>query len=1165
MATTYNDIIKLRAGKAAFSIEEEKENEWKSFIPNEQFNKVLKTVLCSVKGNDIDSHKSFWINGTYGTGKSHAVAVITHLLCDEVNQIKDWVDIEYQEERFKSVRDSIYTLRSEKRLLPVKIEGLCNMTHVPDLALVIQTAVTKALNDRDTEIVVDTDFDTLISHIQTHEVIWNDLINRNADLSAIVPNCKNLIQNLSRKDLSTFQKAKTAMRAERMNIIYEKETLGSWLIEVQEKLRKCGDYVGLLIIWDEFTDVMNDSIGISVLKELQTIAQKFANKENDSFLFLISHPSAFNNLGVEDTKQTDGRYHRMKYNMEPVSAFKIMSRKFEKVDVDLHTKMYSDFYEINYRLLDLYTAQSNNQVETKNDLYNLYPLHPGTVNLATHYATVVGSSSRSVFEFLGQNEAICDFLSNENSFLNSEVVTADYLWDFVYKVFQDDVTNYGAVTERFNTYKLRVEHQGRAALAIFKGILLLNALNNIAGENNNNLVTPTEDNIWNLFLGTQYENEIDDVLKWFNEQGVIQRDPSGIFSVRFSALPPNEIEDIKKELELNNYHYASQILNFGDTARSFFEKKNIQKNIRPCVFDFYSECVNDSVLKNNIKSAKKKARTSDLYLCLLYSKNNTELAHLRQFAEICSESSQKEEFELKDIIFIVIDTPLGDKNYKRFIEYMAHSTSALNHGLSDQAEVHRNHAMEMIKEWMQNAQRGNATIYVNGKTEPIPISRLSSTLNRTVSPSIFPKGPDAIEIEKFYTTSTFWKPQVSKSIISTFILAKSKTELTNVTGSMQPIQWLIQDVIDEKLEWKSGSENHPLKAVYDFVQSKIKNANKSELFNFADKFGDLRKPPYGLSANFASEAMIAFALRGWVDKIFDQLGKPRDKNNLIDDIVELFKVWNEGKASTKLNFKFQTPEEGKLYKALVRLFKLDSLQGYKDITSLKDARFALVNEYIQKSKKYPLWSLKFISEEFIKEYPIIINEDIKRLIDDIFLISQEKDIKNPALIKGTIDLIDNYRQDFQNILRINDLFKNSFENFLLTKSNIELQKEEIEDAYNYIKQHLQSCIGYWTEKEVIESLKDWYINKTQQKNISVNSGGKSIIDENARLRDENARLREIADVGIGNPNSIPRKKMQAREYIDNIKNNEKLLRDILDNLINIGSEKVLDTILNTKN
>lgn len=132
MATKYADIIKIRAGKPAYSIEEEKGNEWESFIPNEQFNGVLKTVLTAVRGNDIDRHKSFWINGTYGTGKSHAAAVIKHLLCDPIDSIRHWVDMEYGDEKFHQIRDAIFAVRAKKRLLPVKLESLNNLTHVSE-------------------------------------------------------------------------------------------------------------------------------------------------------------------------------------------------------------------------------------------------------------------------------------------------------------------------------------------------------------------------------------------------------------------------------------------------------------------------------------------------------------------------------------------------------------------------------------------------------------------------------------------------------------------------------------------------------------------------------------------------------------------------------------------------------------------------------------------------------------------------------------------------------------------------------------------------------------------------------------------------------------------------------------------------------------------------
>lgn len=1176
MATKYNDIIKKRSGRAAYSIEEEKGNQWASFIPNEQFNTVLQTVLRSVIGNDIDFHKSFWINGTYGTGKSHAVAVITHLLCDPVETIKDWVDYEYSANKFKALRDKIYKVRETKQLLPVKIEGLRDMSHVSDLPLVLQTAVIKALNEKNLVISVDTDYDQLIDHIQNNEVIWDDIISRFSELKSIAQTRDILSQKLKVKDLATFQKAKEALRKASIAILLNQDNIGAWLIEVQEKLRAESDFNGLLIIWDEFTDVMDDAIGIPVLKALQTIAQKFANDENDSYLFLISHPSAFNKLGNEETKQTDGRYHRMKYNMESVSAFKIMSRKFEIIDTERHESMRTFFYQTNDTLLDLYTASSNDPLETRTDLLNLFPIHPATANLATHYATVVGSSSRSVFEFIGQNEAMESFLNSEEIFANRETVTADYLWDFVLKVFQDDVVNYRAVMEKFHTYRLQVENKGIAAYAIFKGILLLNAFNNLSVDNNNDLVAPTEDNIRNLFMGTQYEQELQEVLDWFNEQGIIQRAPGGVFSVQFSALPSHEIEDLKISLsnDSDKYRYISSVLSFGDTARNYFEKKYLQKIIRPYAFDFYSEASNDAILKDRIKKSKKVSKASSLYLALLFSKNTSEIAHLRQVAEEASKAGMTDDKELKDIIFIVFDTPFGDKDYARFIEYMASYTSAQSHGFLDQVNVHHDRATDMIKEWLQNAQRGNASIYVNGQFIPFSVKHLSTMLNHNVAPIIFPKGPDALESIRSKAPNTFWKPQVSKEIIRTFIFSSSKSELSDVAGQMKPIQHLIQDALDDNLAWRDDIPvGHPFKEVFDFVQSKIKYADKAQLFNFAEKFDDLSKPPYGLSGNYASAAMVAFAMRNWENKIFDTLGKPLDKNSLADIITELFNVWEKGKTSNKLSFKFQTPEEGKLCKALVKTFRLDKLKGYSDISSLKDARFAITGSLIEE-KGFPLWSLRYMDDAFINSHPVIcLNDEIKRLFADIVSICSEKDLKNPALVNDTLELIEKYRLDIPDIMAKPGNFKNGFENFLLAQPGINIQSTELDSVYEFVKQHLESTVGYWSEDEVINAVKDWRIAENdrieeerrrveeEKRRREEEERKRKLEEERRRLEEEakNAKNKAIQELK-GDPITVAKKTIAAREFITK-QNSTEVLRSVLDHVIDLGYEFVIDKIL----
>lgn len=93
MAKKYSDAIRIRETKSAYNIQTEENNEWKNFIPNDQFNEILQKVIGSVSNKIIDEHRSFWLEGTYGTGKSHAIAVIKHLLCDPIQEIDDYIKL----------------------------------------------------------------------------------------------------------------------------------------------------------------------------------------------------------------------------------------------------------------------------------------------------------------------------------------------------------------------------------------------------------------------------------------------------------------------------------------------------------------------------------------------------------------------------------------------------------------------------------------------------------------------------------------------------------------------------------------------------------------------------------------------------------------------------------------------------------------------------------------------------------------------------------------------------------------------------------------------------------------------------------------------------------------------------------------------------------------
>ena len=79
----YNEFIHLDEGfKSVFDLEDdESDKRWTLFIPNENFHSVLSAAIDSVNINN--PKKPVWLQGTYGTGKSHATSVVKHLLCDD--------------------------------------------------------------------------------------------------------------------------------------------------------------------------------------------------------------------------------------------------------------------------------------------------------------------------------------------------------------------------------------------------------------------------------------------------------------------------------------------------------------------------------------------------------------------------------------------------------------------------------------------------------------------------------------------------------------------------------------------------------------------------------------------------------------------------------------------------------------------------------------------------------------------------------------------------------------------------------------------------------------------------------------------------------------------------------------------------------------------------
>lgn len=921
----------------------------------------------------------------------------------------------------------------------------------------------------------------------------------------------------------------------------DQENLCKWFFEVQNELAKSTEYKGVFLIWDEFTDVMDLEIGPIALGSLQELTEATMQSTSNSYIFQIAHPSALDKLNAEKRTRTTGRYHYMHYNMEPVSAFKIMSRKFMH-EQDCSNPAYALYHEMTDKyfaqmrdVYEKYASTSNNPKETLADLKTLFPLHPATANMATYYAREVGSSSRSVFEFLGDNKAIRQFLDNEEYFSQGQMITADYLWDFVLDEFNKKTVKYGVVTERFNSYRLHVAKKGEIYLAVFKSILLLNAFNNLAA---NETVTPSEENIRNMYVGTPIDKDVDTILDWINSEGIVQRSPQGIYEIRFSALDTKEIEEIKKQLLANDFKYTYQVIKFADIARDTVENKLKQIN-RPVAFDFYSEDINEYTLLNRIQNGRKDAVSYVVFLAFMIARSNNELAILKDIAQ---KASSEDRF--KNVAFIVFDSVLDSMEYERFIEYQANATCSKKHGFAEQTKSHTDNAKAIVSDWIKDVLVGNCTVFIQGTSDPVSARLLPKIINTSISPKVFFNGPESVEIVRVRTSYTSWGLQFAKKIADMFLSFNTKDEIIQRCNAQEKIiPLLLQDSVDDNLKIKSDvAQNHPLNLVYKFVKSKIEHSDKQNTFNLSDKLKELTLTPYGMYKSFASYGLLAYALRPYVDKVFDTNGKPINAQRMLEIIDLTFKIWDgDVRHYNKVELKFETKEEGSIAKGLISMFQLGKLKDYKDVSSLTDARWALRNGFCPQVG-FPLWAIKYCD----KLQALSCKDKISKLTDDIISIYTEVGTKNPALMVETDGLITEVKFEYMSLLNYEEEnnFEIGFRHYLLTDSIVNLQESDYDAALKYIRQHMESVVGLWTEAAVIEQLKNWKLSLLPT-------------DSTPSNKPDNKEH----GTGVAEPPVAYNEKLsKAKARIQSISNIDEAKR-ILDELCNLGYDTIIDTIL----
>ena len=225
----YEEILRLNDYfQPVYDLENEIGIYWKQFVPNEKFYEVLSQMINSFQSNESKERKSIWLQGSYGTGKSHATAVVKHLLFDDLDKINDFIENLEEQVKFK-----IKNFRKTKKVFPVVLKGTSSVIDNRTFALVLEKAVKTALKKEEIELITKTDFDKMISKLKSDEINWEKVF-KGTELE-VYGTKEDIISKLQQGNINILTKIEGILSQK--GIHFSTENIANWLAEVRNELK----------------------------------------------------------------------------------------------------------------------------------------------------------------------------------------------------------------------------------------------------------------------------------------------------------------------------------------------------------------------------------------------------------------------------------------------------------------------------------------------------------------------------------------------------------------------------------------------------------------------------------------------------------------------------------------------------------------------------------------------------------------------------------------------------------------------------------------------------------------------------------------------------------------------------------------------------------------
>lgn len=1080
----YSEIIGIEPlFDSTFNMTEERENYWKQFITNDKFESNLKEIVNAFTSLTSDQHKSIWVQGTYGTGKSHSTSVIKHLLSDDLERITDYVD-KLSNPQLKAM---LLNFRKKERVFPVVLKGTYSIVDTEELKYTIQRAVVQQLEEARITVTVKSDFQAVIEMLEDmkFESFWQIMLTN--ELNRYASNKDELRELLGSGDVEVLKEINNALK--RSNMIKATPDIKQWLIEIMGELRKqnVADY--LMLFWDEFTSLLEITERRSILNCMQDIAElsKAPRKDDKDkcigvYVFLITHKSmeatdSYKDLKEDEKTMAKARFLGLKYDMQDITTYHILSNALKIKDNVRYEALVEERIQLQSEVAEALkeiVAPMEKSAQTQAIIKKLYPLHPYTAYLATFVSRAIGSAERSIFEFLNDdNRGFKYFIQNDTDVI--KYLTADKVWDFFVEAFSEDRTNnFDAIINKFSMYASKLKDTEIPELSVFKVILLLNLLNRVTqmdgGDQEKSLVNPSKKNILHVLSGAWSSESINKALAIIDEKQIILKGPDDVFEVSSSAMPIEKIQAAKDKLYIK-YEDVSILL---DEYTGY--KNDITKIISNA--DSFNRATEFFILWGNLPAISMESKLIKAFsknyaakIAILVFRGETQTydkkSNRAEFAlEVQKNMIQKlsEKETMQNIVFVVTDVSFGQQRFEGVIEAKAREIVATNTKVED-PNPYEKKASRWMEKWKTEIIDGSATVIFRGERVNTPTFK--SVCNSGVVTDVarvFTNGAE--KLPQVSCASTGWKQVYAKKTVEKICYALNRSEIETFVGPESAISHLLKDkhgnwLFDEKLNYLGPYDSTcPMTVLIKAIDDKIAELRNKTVVDIGQEFRFLTDPPYGYYNNYICMAAVALAFRRYTEKMYlsDQ-GSLVSPTIMRDIINAAFYNWLEQKQDAKLRVRFSTADE----KDLIDL--IQSIFGVKG-DGISETKWAMRASFESKYKS-PLWSLKYVVDK---------GAEFNSVIDSLFALANatgdsitQEDVSN--LLEGLKKQKTSIALTFEKVKDSTCIY--AFIDKCLTKVQVKL--DDSSNLLAYLKQNLSDAIVFWKEEDVEKQILQWCV------------------------------------------------------------------------------------------